>query len=178
MRRVAMLMDKIVLPLLGVPLFQGLKPLQITEIARQAERIRFRRGDVITEAGARGDGAYLIVAGHAERVPGDGTEAGAEPVDPGSLVGELAMLVEHDYRATVVARDRVHCLKITRAAIYSQMLDDPGLAEHLQGQLTTRLRKMAEDLRQIDQLLAGASSPPPVSQGADAPRLGSTTGSA
>jgi CRP-like cAMP-binding protein len=173
-----MVMDKIILPLLGVPLFQGLKPLQITEIARQAERIRFRRGDVITEAGARGDGAYLIVAGHAERLTNDGAETGAEPVDPGSLVGELAMLVEHDYRATVVARDRVHCLKITRTAIYSQMLDDPGLAEHLQTQITKRLLKMAEDLRQIDQLLANAAPAVATSQGAETPSLGSTAGSA
>ncbi|HWB44932.1 MAG TPA: cyclic nucleotide-binding domain-containing protein [Hyphomicrobiaceae bacterium] len=169
-----MLMDKIVLPLLGVPLFQGLKPLQITEIARQAERIRFRRGDIITEAGAQGDGAYLIVAGHAERLDDEGGEGLAEPIEPGSLVGEMAMLVEHDYRATVVALDRVHCLKITRAAIHSQMLDDPGLAEHLQAKITKRLLRMAEDLRQIDRLLADAASAPAAS---DRALQGATTGS-
>ena len=51
--------------LLRVPLFSGLKPLQLTELARHAERVAFRRGSTITEAGAPGDAAYLIVSGDA-----------------------------------------------------------------------------------------------------------------
>ena len=43
-----MAIDRLVAPLLRVPLFAGLRPLQITEIARHAERMKFRRGDVIT----------------------------------------------------------------------------------------------------------------------------------
>jgi len=35
---------------------------------------------------------------------------------PGSLIGEMAMLVEHDYGSTIVARDRVFCLKLLRTA--------------------------------------------------------------
>jgi hypothetical protein len=35
-----MAIDRVVAPLLRVPLFAGLKPLQITEIARQAEKLR------------------------------------------------------------------------------------------------------------------------------------------
>src|SRR6185436_8542068 len=54
-----MAIDRLVAPLLRVPLFAGLKPLQLTELARQAERVKFQRGDVITKAGEPGDGAYL-----------------------------------------------------------------------------------------------------------------------
>ena len=123
-----MAIDKLVAPLLRVPLFAGLKPLQLTEIARQAERVKFRPGDVITKAGEPGDGAYLIVSGPAEHVEPPDLEAAAGPVEPGSLIGEMAMLVEHAYRATVVARDRVFCLKIMRAAVHAQMLEDAALA--------------------------------------------------
>ena len=145
--------DRIVAPLLRVPLFAGLKPLQLTEIARQAERMRFSEGDVITRAGEPGDGAYLIVSGPAERTdPADGDAPQA--IEAGSLIGELAMLIEHDYRATVVARGRVLCLKITRAALREQMIEDPSLARQLERRVTNRLVDVAADLRQIENALA------------------------
>ena len=49
-----------------------------------------------------------------------------ELIAPGSLIGEMAMLVEHDYGSTVVARDRVLCLKLMRAELYAQMQEDAG----------------------------------------------------
>ena len=170
-----MAIDRLVAPLLRVPLFAGLKPLQLTELARQAERVKFRRGDGITKAGEPGDGAYLIVSGLAEHVePSDlGTTAG--PIAPGSLIGEMAMLVEHAYRATVIARDRVLCLKITRAAVRAQMLEDAALARHFERRITERLSRVADDLRQIDGILAACGSDAP--QPADESPLAATAGS-
>lgn len=152
-----MAIDRLVAPLLRVPIFAGLNALQITEIARQTERLKYRQGDFITHAGAAGDGAYLIVSGPAERLRA-GFATASEPIEPGSLVGEMAMLVEHAYRATVVARDRVLCLKITRAALQAQMLDDASLARHFERHLRERLTRVAQDLRQIDGILAACGS--------------------
>jgi len=150
-----MAIDKLVAPLMRVPLFATLKPLQLTELARQAERIAFRPGSTITTAGAPGDGAYLIVSGEAARVPkGAGP---AQPIEPGSLVGELAMLTEHVYGVTVVAQSRVNALKITRAGLHAQMRDDPRLAEHFTGLLTERLTQVAAEMRSIDEVLAVAA---------------------
>jgi CRP-like cAMP-binding protein len=148
-----MAIDKLVAPLLRVPLFAGLKPLQLTEIARQAERITFRQGAKITTAGEPGDGAYLIVAGEAVRVSLDRDQA----IEPGSLIGEIAMLTEHTYGATVIARSRVHALKITRSALHQQMRDDPPLADHFTQLLAERLTRVAAEMRGIDDMLAGAA---------------------
>jgi CRP/FNR family cyclic AMP-dependent transcriptional regulator len=153
-----MAIDRLVAPLLRVPLFAGLKPLQLTELARQAERVKFQCGDVITKAGEPGDGAYLIVSGLAEHVEPPDLEAAAGPIEPGSLIGEMAMLVEHAYRATVIARDRVLCLKITRAAIRAQMLEDAALARHFERRISERLSRVADDLRRIDGILAACGS--------------------
>ena len=71
------------------------------------------------------------------------------------------MLVEHAYRATVVARDRVLCLKITRAAVHAQMLEDAALARHFERRITERLSRVADDLRQIDGILAACGSDAP-----------------
>jgi CRP-like cAMP-binding protein len=157
-----------VAPLLRLPIFAGLKPLQLSEIVRNAERLRFWPGDQLTEAGEPADGAYLIVSGPAERVAGPGLPIAAAPgselLVAGSLIGELAMLVEIDYGSTVVARDRVFCLKLTRAAMHDQMLEDASLAEHFHQKLTERLLQTAADLRRIDQGLVqvrATQQPPP-----------------
>ena len=147
--------DAIVAPLLRVGLFQGLKPLQITEIARQAERIVFRTGETIATAGAAGDAAILIVGGPARRTDDD------ETIEPGSLVGEMAMLIEHEYRITVVARSSIRALKITRAQMQAHMLAAPIVAEHFVSRISSRLSRVAVELRRIDQMLAIAAEPGP-----------------
>ncbi len=150
-----MAIDKLVAPLMRVPLFATLKPLQLTELARQAERIAFRPGSTITKSGEPGDGAYLIVSGEAARVPNG--RGPSQPIEPGSLVGELAMLTEHVYGVTVVAQSRVNALKITRSGLHAQMRDDPRLAEHFTSLLTERLMQVAVEMRSIDEVLAVAA---------------------
>ena len=161
-----MAIDRVVAPLLRVPLFAGLKPLQITEIARQAEKLRFRPNQIITQAGQPGDGAFLIVSGLAVRVERPQTLPSPEPVAPGSLIGEMAMLVEHEYGSTIVAQELVLCLKITRTALHAQMLDDSSLAEHFRKNISDRLRRVHEELRQIDGALAACGSDPLEESGA------------
>lgn len=159
-RFVRMALDKVVAPLLRQPLFAGLKPLQLTEIARHAERLKFRDGDVITQAGSPADGAYLIVSGEAERQPQSGSFDLAEPVEAGSLIGELGMLMEHNYGVTVVARGRVHCLKLAREAMLEQMREDEALARHFRLLIEGRLTQAAAELRRIVNVLTGFSASP------------------
>jgi CRP/FNR family transcriptional regulator, cyclic AMP receptor protein len=154
-----MVADKVIAPLLRVPIFMGLHAPQLSEIARQAEKIAFRSGSTITQAGVVGDGAYLIVTGVAVRQSSASTEA-AEPIEPGSLIGELAMLVDHVYGATVLAQGRVTCLKILRSALLEQMEADPDLAEHFSNILTARLVHVATEMRRIDATLAAYAEPP------------------
>lgn len=142
--------DKAVESLLHVPAFAGLKPQQIAEIARHTKRLKFLRGDIITRSGQFGDGAYLIVSGPAEQVIGHGAGAQKQPVEPGSLIGEMAMLIEHVYGSTVIAGDWVYCLKITRSAMHAQMVGDPSLAEHFERRVTDRLLQVMEELRKIE----------------------------
>jgi CRP/FNR family cyclic AMP-dependent transcriptional regulator len=154
-----MVADKVIAPLLRVPIFMGLHAPQLAEIARHAEKIAFRAGSTITQAGVTGDGAYLIVSGVAVRQSSASTEA-AEPIEPGSLIGELAMLVDHVYGATVLAQGRVTCLKILRSALHQQMEGDPDLAEHFSNILTARLVHVAAEMRRIDATLAAYAELP------------------
>ena len=58
-----MAIDALVKPLLALPLFQGLSPLQLTEIVRRAERIIYRPGDAIVTENQTGDAAIVIISG-------------------------------------------------------------------------------------------------------------------
>jgi signal-transduction protein with cAMP-binding, CBS, and nucleotidyltransferase domain len=148
---------KLVRPLLDVPLFAGLRPLQITEIARHADRIKFRPGSVIVSAGQALDGAYLIVEGQAEFRTA--TESWVPPacIEAGSLIGEVAMFVEYTAPSTVAAVERVNCMIFTRAAMLAQMEDEPTVAQHFESIYAERLNLAAVELREIDTLLERAA---------------------
>ena len=152
-----MINDSLVTTLQNLEVFRGLAPHQLTEIVRQSERIVFRPGQTVVEAECPGDGAYLVVAGNAEVLPDSAGPGSPIQVEAGSLVGEMAMLVEHDYRITVVARSSIRALKITRRQIQEQMLEDRSLAEHFVDRISQRLTRVAVELRRIDQLLALAA---------------------
>jgi CRP-like cAMP-binding protein len=147
-----MAIDQVLASLLRVPVFGGLKPLQITELGRRAQRCAFGRGEAIIEAGEPGDAAYLVLSGQAALKSGGW--APLEPVEPGSLLGELAMFVDHTYRATVVAQGWVDCLKLERSELHAQMAEDPDLADRLAQFIRDRLMRTAMELQEIDELLA------------------------
>jgi CRP/FNR family transcriptional regulator, cyclic AMP receptor protein len=146
-----MVVDTLAAPLLRVELFQGLKPTQLSAVARAAERIVYRPGEHITQAGRDADAAILIVSGSAEWL-----DAAAEDIEIGSLIGEMAMFVEHTYGATIVAKSPVRCLKLGRSAMQDLLLKDPDLAQHLTNKIAARLASVASELRAIDEDMAGA----------------------
>lgn len=150
-----MAIDTLARAVMRAELFHGLKPLQITEIARLAERIVFKPGETIVMAGAAGDAAYIIVAGIALRTESPLGRGAVEPVPVGAMIGEMAMLVETEYTSTIVAKETVRALRITRRALHAQMSEDFRLAEHLLAKIAGRLHVLAQDLRSVDGALAG-----------------------
>lgn len=147
-----MAIDALVKPFLALPLFRDLTPFQLTEIVRRADRIVYRPGDAIIREDEEGDAAIVIISGDAA-VMHDGGRGRVEPVPEGSMIGELAMLVETVYAATVIARGPVRALRITRAEMHALMDEEPTLAEHLSNQIASRLTRLATELRSIDQSL-------------------------
>jgi len=147
--------DAILNALARLPLFQGLTPAQIREIGARAQRAIYHPGSVLIEENAEGDAAILIVSGEAARVSGPELSARIEPVLPGSLIGEAAMLIETTHSSTVVARGQVRALHLMRDELHAQMLEDPSLAEALIHNIAMRLMRMAKELREVDAALAG-----------------------
>ncbi len=146
-----MAIDALVKPLLSLPLFRGLKPLQLTEIVRRADRIVFRPGDAIIRADEAGDAAIIIISGEAVRLTDQGSAA--ERVPEGAMIGELAMLVETIHASTVIAKTAVRALRLSRDEMHALMRDDPALTEHISMQVTARLKRLALQLETLDDAL-------------------------
>lgn len=160
-----MAIDAFVQPLLKLDIFQGLRPLQITEIARRAYRVVYKPGDVILTEDAATDAAIVIVAGDAVRISGPGLSEPGEPIIPGSLLAEMAMFIETQASSTVIARGSVRALRIAREDILDQMEDDTALADHFMRRITSRLSTVLTELRDIDTTLAHIA-PQPAADGA------------
>jgi CRP-like cAMP-binding protein len=158
-----MAIDALVKPLLRLPLFQGLKPLQLTEIVRRAGRIVYKPGDVLIQEDQVGDCAIVIVAGEAVRVPYEGDAAPGETVPEGSMVAELAMLVETVHSATIIARTPIRALKIAREDMHELMTEDTELGEFMMNRIAGRLQSLVREIHAIDDALAAlADAPPPI----------------
>jgi CRP/FNR family transcriptional regulator, cyclic AMP receptor protein len=158
--------ETFIAPLLRVSLFQGLTEPQLAALARRAERVMFRIGQTIIRNGDAGDGAFLLIVGEGEIVGAGWSRATADDstvVQTGSLVGEMAMLIDTTYNTTIVAKTAVRALKITRQALHVQMERDPELAAHFVAKMSSRLRNFTDELRRIESGLASG----PVSDEAD-----------
>jgi CRP-like cAMP-binding protein len=145
--------------LVRLELFQGLRPLQITEIVRRAERIVYKPGQALIEDGEAGEAGIVIISGEAVRTRAPmAPEGHEEPIEAGAMIGEMAMLIETEHSSTVVARTPVKALRIPRAIMLELMIDDPRLAEHFVAKVARRLHNIAAELRKIDVVLAGDDS--------------------
>lgn len=162
-----MALDQIVAKLSRQPLFNGLSPSQLREIARSAERVVYHPGAVIIEEGAESDAAILIVSGDAARVSGPELKSRTEPVASGALLSETGMMVETHHGSTVVARTQVRALHITREGMHELLLADPTIADCIVANLAHRLTQLAVELRRVDDILGGrgvlALAPPKAS---------------
>ncbi len=155
-----MAIDAFVKPLLQLEIFQGLTPLQITEIARRAYRVVYKPGDVLVRDNEIADSAIVIVSGEAVCVSNSPSDDTARRIPTGSIVAEMAMLIETEPASTIIATSPVKALRIAREEVHQQMIEDQGLAEHFSRQISARLRDVLEELRRIDTALEGMAAIP------------------
>ncbi|RIA55970.1 Crp/Fnr family transcriptional regulator [Dichotomicrobium thermohalophilum] len=134
----------------NVELFKGLSDAQIDAIAAATDIAWFDSGQPITEAEEAGAAAFVILEGSVMVADTSAPDGFQEPLGPGTFVGELAMLTEVSYAATVVAAEPVRALAITRATLYEVMEADPSIAEHFSAKLVRRLSSLADELRAVD----------------------------
>ena len=149
--------EDLALPFLKADLFVDLTPPQIKTLLICGERTVFRNGYCLIEADQAGDCAYLITSGVARIVDPFTGRFCSETLGLGTLVGELAMLIEIEYATTVVAHGRVEALRFSRETVVELMRHDPSLAASFLSRMTERLAGVGRKLRDFDETLEQAT---------------------
>jgi CRP/FNR family transcriptional regulator, cyclic AMP receptor protein len=137
-----------------VPFFDGLGESQLGIIAEAGEKCFFEAGENLIAQDEKGDRAFLIMSGKASCVRYEHGQPFAQDLWPGTLVGELGMLVETVRCVTVTASERLRALAIRREVFRTVMEAHPQIAIHISNKLLKRLHALATELREVDKKLA------------------------
>lgn len=159
----------LVVPLMRCPIFQGLDIALLEAIAGIAERATVGQGRVIARAGEPAAGAILIVNGTARS--SRGASLAERRIEAGALVGELAMLVETTFAATVTAETPLRLMKIARDDLYRLMQQEGRIAAHLAAKIGARLQSLVAEVRQIEAGIGRDADQPPPPSAAPVPSL-------
>lgn len=144
--------------LLGhVPMLSDFSEEKLRLLAFSSENRVFRDGQRLYASGERADSAFVVSEGRVAVTPGDAPEAPATVVGPGTMLGELALVVDIQRIDTAVAVGDVTVIQIRRP-LFRRMLDEyPEIARALHGRIAgglaatmTQLMALRDRLERLD----------------------------
>jgi len=130
-----------------VPTLRLLGTTSLRMLAIGSEQRDFSPGDYLFNAGDEADAGYIVERG-SFRVEDGVAEVVA---GPGSLIGELALIVAMKRPSSAVALDHATVIRIARSLFQRVLESDPAAARRLRDELATRTSQLASDM-----LMAGA----------------------
>ena len=119
-----------------VPALEGLRDSRLDELADVVIARDLEAGETVCTQGAAAHEVYLVVSGEVEVVT-DGRSMAF--LGPGSVVGEVALLVNEPRMSTVIARAETELLVLDEDA-FATLLDQPEVSRQLASDLAQRLR--------------------------------------
>ena len=119
-----------------IPLFAGLEPSALEQLAEAAKEVDAPAGQLLTQPGAAGSGMFFVVEGIVEV---EARQTWRE-LGPGDFFGELALLRGDGTRtARVRAKTDVRCVALDRAGFEDLVRAHPDIAATLLETALTRL---------------------------------------
>src|SRR3954453_9870164 len=122
----------------NVALFSACTDRELDRLARHAEIVDFRAGDVLMTEGEAGHEFYAIIDGEVGVTSGGETLA---KLGPGTYVGEQALLDPGPRTATVTALRDTQAVLLSSREFYAAIDDVPGLSRKLLAGMARRLRE-------------------------------------
>ena len=131
-----------------VPTLRLLGSTALRMLAIGSEQRDFERGDTLFNAGDAADAGYIVQRGAFRIEDGGGAEI---VVGPGTLIGELALIVAMKRPSTAIALERSSVIRVARSLFQRVLESDPAAARRLRDELANRTSQLASDM-----LMAGA----------------------
>lgn len=135
----------------AIPLFEGLPPEQLKELARIVVTKAIKRGQTIFSEGDEGTGFYVLTSGRAKifKLAPDGKEQILHLPSPGEPFGEVPVFSGERFPAYAGALEDSQALFFPRPAFVDLIRKNPTLSLNMMAILARRLRgltTMIEDL--------------------------------
>ena len=131
-----------------IPLFANVDASKLKLLAFTSERIAFEAGHVVFNQGDPGDAAYIIIEGEAEvLVNGPTGPIQVALLGHNDIVGEIAILCDVPRTATIRARQRLVCLRISKELFLRLINEFPQIAVAVVRELASRVEAGNEKLR-------------------------------
>lgn len=135
----------------SIPVFSCLTRAEIQGLEAEAVKKSFPKSTLLFSEGDETDALYVILEGKAEAVITDenGREIVLSVFGRGEYFGEMAFIDEEPRSATIVTREPLQTLIISRDVIKRMLASNPDFALNLLKGMVTRLRqanKQIEDL--------------------------------
>jgi CRP/FNR family transcriptional regulator len=150
-----MVTDTVADALREVSLFQDLAPDELQTLSHQVVRKEYGRNELIFSQEDRGDGLYIVAAGHVSitRQNPNGDELILAMYVPGEYFGELALFDEEPRSASASAIDECSVYFLSRASFRSFLGTHPAALlsclEVIVGQLR-RCTDLADEIALLD----------------------------
>jgi CRP/FNR family transcriptional regulator, cyclic AMP receptor protein len=123
--------------------FAGCDADELDHVLSLGTRHDMKKGQVLLHQGDSGDSLLILLVGDAKvtMVAANGREITLDYADPGSVLGEIAMLDGGERSASVIALTKGSYLRLTRASFEAFVERHPGVAWRLMRELARRLRQ-------------------------------------
>lgn len=131
-----------------VPMLSEFSEDKLRLLAFSAENRSYRDGQQLFAAGDRADAGFVVAEGEVA-LTGPGGPEPVEVAGPGSLVGELALMVEGERAFTATARGAVEVIVIRRP-LFRRMLEEyPDVARGMYARMSARLAETTAALMRV-----------------------------
>ncbi len=126
-----------------IPLFEGLPPDQLADLASIAAEKSFTRGQTIFSEGDPGTGFYVVVSGRVKiyKISAEGKEQILHIFGAGEPFGEVPVFEGRRFPAHAISLDDSTFLYFPRPAFINLIKSNPSLALNMLAVLSRRLRR-------------------------------------
>jgi CRP/FNR family transcriptional regulator, cyclic AMP receptor protein len=142
-----MTLQKDVEVLRNIPLFKKIEPAKLKLLAFTSEHLEFMPGEALFHEGDVGDAAYILLEGDADvmvRTPRG--EMRVATLGQNDIVGEIAILCDVPRTATVVARERLVTLRVSKDGFFNLVTQFPTVGVEIMHELASRLHQTTQQL--------------------------------
>jgi CRP-like cAMP-binding protein len=137
----------------SVPTMRLLGDTALRVLAIGSEQLEFARGAVLFRAGDDSDCGYIVQRGSFRVTLDDGTNY-ETIAGPGTLIGELALLVAMPRPSSAVALEFSSVIRVTRGVFQRVLESDPAAARRLRDDMAARVSQLASDVMLVGSKLS------------------------